>query len=203
MPRSKSVVDNHIEEMNLNACLTLDVWPNIKNEPIVNYMLISDSSTFFLESVSTGEQSHDAKWIAQDMGRMIDSLAGKVCGAVTDNTTTNRSAWSILMKKYVDLFFQGCASHDGTQLLIKDIFDTTKTKKKKEEVADYLDKYPFHYLLEFAQQCKDVVSFFSFHHQMEAQTSKSTTDQEPNWLSATSFNAMGFLKGVFQKLKKK
>ncbi|KAH6562667.1 hypothetical protein BASA60_011032 [Batrachochytrium salamandrivorans] len=48
-----------------------------KNEPIVNYMLISDSSTFFLESVSTGEQSHDAKWIAQDMGRVIDSLVGK------------------------------------------------------------------------------------------------------------------------------
>ncbi|KAH6603017.1 hypothetical protein BASA61_000527, partial [Batrachochytrium salamandrivorans] len=63
--------------MKLNACLTLDAWSNIKNEPIVNYMLISDSSTFFLESVSTGEQSHDAKWIAQDMGRMIDSLAGK------------------------------------------------------------------------------------------------------------------------------
>ncbi|KAH6567803.1 hypothetical protein BASA62_005884 [Batrachochytrium salamandrivorans] len=63
--------------MKLNACLTSDAWSNIKNEPIVNYMLISDSSTFFLESVSTGEQSHDAKWIAQDMGRMIDSLAGK------------------------------------------------------------------------------------------------------------------------------
>ncbi|KAH9269464.1 hypothetical protein BASA83_008547 [Batrachochytrium salamandrivorans] len=78
MPRSKSVVDNHIEEMKLNACLTSDAWSNIKNEPIVNYMLISDSSTFFLESVSTGEQSHVAKWIAQDMGRMIDSLAGKM-----------------------------------------------------------------------------------------------------------------------------
>ncbi|KAH6564054.1 hypothetical protein BASA62_008129 [Batrachochytrium salamandrivorans] len=63
--------------MKLNACLTSDAWSNIKNEPIVNYMLISDSSTFFLESVSTGEQSHDAKWIAQDMGRMIDSLARK------------------------------------------------------------------------------------------------------------------------------
>ncbi|KAH6586820.1 hypothetical protein BASA50_000184 [Batrachochytrium salamandrivorans] len=78
MPRSKSVVDNHIEEMKLNACLTSDAWSNIKNEPIVNYMLISDSSTFFLESVSTGEQSHVAKWIAQDMGRVIDSLAGKM-----------------------------------------------------------------------------------------------------------------------------
>ncbi|KAH6578244.1 hypothetical protein BASA60_003702 [Batrachochytrium salamandrivorans] len=43
----KSVVDNHIEEMKLNACLTSDAWSNIKNEPIVNYMLISDSSTFF------------------------------------------------------------------------------------------------------------------------------------------------------------
>ncbi|KAH6569968.1 hypothetical protein BASA60_007991 [Batrachochytrium salamandrivorans] len=64
--------------MKLNACLTSDAWSNIKNEPIVNHMLISDSSTFFLESVSTGEQSHDAKWIAQDMGRMIDSLAGKL-----------------------------------------------------------------------------------------------------------------------------
>ncbi|KAH9269353.1 hypothetical protein BASA83_008578 [Batrachochytrium salamandrivorans] len=92
MPRSKSVVDNHIKEMKLNACLTLDAWSNIKNEPIVNYMLISDSSTFSLDSVSTGEQSHNVKWIAQDMGRIIDSLAGKVCGAVNDNTTTNRSA---------------------------------------------------------------------------------------------------------------
>ncbi|KAH6593335.1 hypothetical protein BASA50_007543 [Batrachochytrium salamandrivorans] len=79
IPRSKSVVDNHIEDMKLNACLTLDAWSNIRSKPIVNYMLISDSSTFFLKSVSTGEQSHDAKWIAQDMGRVIDSLAGKVC----------------------------------------------------------------------------------------------------------------------------
>ncbi|KAH9276312.1 hypothetical protein BASA83_000995 [Batrachochytrium salamandrivorans] len=80
MSRSKSVVDNHIEEMKPNACSTLDAWSNIKNEPIVNYMLISDSSLFFLESVSTGEQSHNAKWIAQDIKRMIAFLAGKVCG---------------------------------------------------------------------------------------------------------------------------
>ncbi|KAH6601183.1 hypothetical protein BASA61_002074 [Batrachochytrium salamandrivorans] len=51
IPRSKSVVDNHIEDMKLNACLTLDAWSNIRSKPIVNYMLISDSSTFFLKSV--------------------------------------------------------------------------------------------------------------------------------------------------------
>ncbi|KAH6583658.1 hypothetical protein BASA61_007884 [Batrachochytrium salamandrivorans] len=80
MPGSKAVVDNHIEEMKLNACLTSDAWSNTKNKPIVNYMLISDSSTFFLESVSTGEQSHNAKWTTQDMGRVIDSIVEKVCG---------------------------------------------------------------------------------------------------------------------------
>ncbi|KAH6567077.1 hypothetical protein BASA62_006312 [Batrachochytrium salamandrivorans] len=45
------------------------------------------------------------------MGRVIDSLAGKVCGAVTDNTTTNRSAWSMLKKKYPNPFLQSYASH--------------------------------------------------------------------------------------------
>ncbi|KAH9268926.1 hypothetical protein BASA83_009059 [Batrachochytrium salamandrivorans] len=89
----KSVVDNHIEEMKLNACLTSDAWSNIKNEPIVNYMLISDSSTFFLESVSTGEQSHDAKWIAQDMGRIIDSLAGKMKAQLQKAQLSREPTW--------------------------------------------------------------------------------------------------------------
>ncbi|KAH9269465.1 hypothetical protein BASA83_008548 [Batrachochytrium salamandrivorans] len=195
MPRSKSVVDNHIEEMKLNACLTLDVWSNIKNEPIVNYILISDSSTFFLESVSTGEQSHDAKWMAQDMGRVIDSLDGKVCGAVTDNTTTNRSAWSILKKKYPSLFFQGCASH-GVHLFVKDIFDATKTKKERG-VADYPEKYPFHYLLEFSQQCKNVVSFILFHHQMKAQLQKAQLTENLPGLVQPAPTRWGFLEGVF------
>ncbi|KAH6590524.1 hypothetical protein BASA61_005283 [Batrachochytrium salamandrivorans] len=97
--------------MKLNACLTSDAWSNIKNKPIVNYMLISDSLTFFLDSVPTGEQNHNAKWIAQDMERMVDFLAEKVCGAVTDNTTTNQSAWSILKKKYPSLFFQEKSEH--------------------------------------------------------------------------------------------
>ncbi|KAH6589393.1 hypothetical protein BASA50_010047 [Batrachochytrium salamandrivorans] len=187
--------------MKLNACLTSDAWSDIKNKPIVNYMLISDSSTFFLESVSTGEQSHDAKWIAQDVGRMIDSLVGKVCGAVTDNTTTNQSAWSILKKKYPDSFLQGCASH-GLHLLVKDIFAATKTKRGRE-VADYPDKYPFHYLLEFAQQCKDVVSFFSFHHQMKAQLQKAQLAENLSDSVQPASTRWGFLKGVFRKLEKK
>ncbi|KAH9277437.1 hypothetical protein BASA83_000311 [Batrachochytrium salamandrivorans] len=69
IPRSKSVVDNHIEEMNLNACLTLDAWSNIRSKPIVNYMLISDSSTFFLESVLTGEQKPQCQMNSPGYGK--------------------------------------------------------------------------------------------------------------------------------------
>ncbi|KAH6595637.1 hypothetical protein BASA61_003736 [Batrachochytrium salamandrivorans] len=129
MPRSKSVVDNHIEEMKLNTYLTLDAWSNIKNKPIVNYMLISDSSTFFLESVPTGEQSHVAKWIAQDMGRVIDFLAGK--------------------------------------------------------------------------QCKAVISFFSFHHQMTAQLQKAQLTESLPGLVQPAPTRWGFFEGVFRKLEKK
>ncbi|KAH6586631.1 hypothetical protein BASA50_000343 [Batrachochytrium salamandrivorans] len=64
-----------------------------QEKPIVNYMLLSDSSTFFLESVSTGEQSHDAKWIAQDMGRVIDSLARKMKAQTSKSTADREPTW--------------------------------------------------------------------------------------------------------------
>jgi Protein of unknown function (DUF 659) len=52
---------------NAHMCLTTDGWSDIKNYPIVNYMTASPEVCFFLESVSTGQQSHNANWIAQDI----------------------------------------------------------------------------------------------------------------------------------------
>ena len=54
------------------VCLTTDVWSNIKNELIVNYMTTSLLTTLFLESVSTGEQSHNSEWIASDIGDCLE-----------------------------------------------------------------------------------------------------------------------------------
>ncbi|KAH6565569.1 hypothetical protein BASA60_009886 [Batrachochytrium salamandrivorans] len=145
--------------MKLNACLTSDVWSNIKNEPIVNYMLISDSSAFFIHSVSTGEQSHDAKWIAQDMGRVIDSLDGKI----------------YLLRP--------------------------KTKRGKE-VADYPEKYPSHYLLEFAQQCKNVVSFFLFIIRWNLKLQKAQLAENLPGLVQPAPTRWGSLKACFESLRK-
>ncbi|KAH6569680.1 hypothetical protein BASA50_002124 [Batrachochytrium salamandrivorans] len=158
----KSVVDNHTEEMKLNACLTSDVWSNIKNEPIVNYMLISDSSAFFLESVSTGKQSHNAKWIAQDMGRIIDSLAGKIKAQLQKAQLTENlpglvqpapTRWSSLKTCFESLrksehvlhrivsakdFIQGTGKQKESQQKIHDIItDETEQSQqmgKKEEM---------------------------------------------------------------------
>lgn len=101
-------------------------------EPIVNYMVVSPSRSFFLESVSTKNQAHTAQWIAEDLSRVIDSIPPPtvVSGAVTDSTSTNKLAWKILEQKYPHKYFHGCVCH-CLNLLVKDIFgDESKTAKK-------------------------------------------------------------------------
>ncbi|KAH6574902.1 hypothetical protein BASA62_002267 [Batrachochytrium salamandrivorans] len=78
------------------GCVITDASSNTNNESIVNYMIVSDRLSQFLESIATEEQSHTAEFIADDLDRVIQSLTAreiKIAGAVTDNTATNRKAW--------------------------------------------------------------------------------------------------------------
>jgi Protein of unknown function (DUF 659) len=153
--------------------ITSDGWSNIKNEPIVNYMAVSASATLFLESVSTREMAHDAKFISEDITRVmmqVSNTTSCVVGAVTDNTSTNKAAW-ILLKRYPGRFFQDCASH-GAHLLVKDIFNATKTKRSRE-IATYPDDYPFQDLMEFVVDCRDLVSIFHNHHAEKSRLSQA------------------------------
>ena len=139
------------------VCLTTDGWSNIKNEPIVNYMATSPLTTLFLESVSTGEQSHNSEWIASDIERvMAFHCTTTLAGVVTDNTSTNRNAWEQLSRKHPSAYFQGCTSH-GLNLFVKDIFGATKTRKARDAEPTYPINYPFEDLLEFVSSCKDIV----------------------------------------------
>lgn len=109
-----------------SICIISDAWTNVLGEPVVNYMAASPRKTFFLESVATHDQSHNSKWIAEDLARVIDSQKNcNVAGAVTDNTNANKAAWKILEKKYPGKFFHGCVSH-ALHLLVKDIFSESK-----------------------------------------------------------------------------
>ena len=65
----KRVVDARM--CKATVCITLDGWSNVRGDSIVNYMATSPDFTYFLESVSTGQQGHSAVWIAADIERVI------------------------------------------------------------------------------------------------------------------------------------
>ncbi len=48
-----------------------DAWSNIKNESVINYMLVSGDVSFFLESTQSGELSHTAEYLAGDLDRVM------------------------------------------------------------------------------------------------------------------------------------
>src|SRR5260370_24002805 len=61
----KTKVDTHLARDEL-LCLVCDGWTNVKNDPIVNYTLVSPKVSLFLESNSTGEIQHTADFLAKD-----------------------------------------------------------------------------------------------------------------------------------------
>ena len=74
------------------VCITMDIWTNIKNDPMVNYMVTSPEFSIFLESISTGQQGHDATWISGDIQRVFSTYPSTLlAGAVTDNTSATRT----------------------------------------------------------------------------------------------------------------
>jgi hypothetical protein len=145
-----------------------DGWSNVNNNAIINYMVTSPEFALFLESVSTGQQGHDHKFIADDIERVIREHPSTIfVGAVTDNTSTNKKAWGLLQIIFPSHYFQGCCSH-GLHLFVKVVFATMKTKKADQVKATYPDQYPFELMLEFIACCKDVVKYFHNHHVAKA-----------------------------------
>jgi hypothetical protein len=102
---------------------------------------------------------------------LVSNTTSCVVGAVTDNTSANKAAWILLKQRYPGRIFQDCASH-GAHLLVKDIFNATKTKCSRE-IATYTDDYPFQDLLEFVVDCRELVSFFHNHHAENSRLSQA------------------------------
>jgi hypothetical protein len=196
----KAQVDSVLKSSSKYVSITSDAWSNISNEPIVNYMAICGGKSLFIESVNTGEQAHNAQWIAQDISRVIESLECKVCGAITDNTATNKKAWMVLKEKFPAMFFHGCVCH-GLHLLAKDIINATKVVPARGGEKQYPDDYPFEYLIEFTTACKDVIVFFHNHHVMKAKLASAQEATQVNALSAAALTRWGSWEKSFRSLR--
>jgi hypothetical protein len=79
------------------SSLISDGWSNVNNDAIINYMAALPKFAMFLELVSTGQQGHDHKFIANDIERVLREHPSIIfAGAITDNTSTNKKAWGLL-----------------------------------------------------------------------------------------------------------
>jgi hypothetical protein len=198
---TKRRTDEMLDESEGFGCVTTDGWSNVLNEPIINYMVCRSNATIFHESVATGEQSHDAAFLAKDISRVINDL-GKhidIVGCVTDNTATNKAAWAILQREHPGMFFQGCASH-GLHLLVKDIFAATMAKRGRSE-ADYPEGYPFKPLLDFVEECKEVVKFFGQHHTVKAKLNDMQSQLKIRRLALPATTRWGSILAMLQSIQ--
>ena len=85
------------------SCFTSDVWSNIKNGSIMNYMAVSKDCCLFLEFVSTRQQGHEHQFLARDISHIICQYIGTsttFAGIVTDNTSTNKKVWKLLQEEF-------------------------------------------------------------------------------------------------------
>ncbi|XP_047035471.1 uncharacterized protein LOC124641447 [Helicoverpa zea] len=102
--------------------LAADGWSNIRNEPIVNFV-VTTPTPFLYKVLPTGKSSHTAEFMAQETSRVINEIGQqKVFGLVTDNAANMKAAWKILEAKYprTNLFTYGCLAH-SLQLMFTDI----------------------------------------------------------------------------------
>ena len=131
-------------------------------------MAVSPEFSYFLESVHTGENIHDAEWIADDLKRVIDKSLTKVCGCTTDNAPVNQAAWKILEEKFPTLFCQGCVCH-SLHLLVKDIFHRPE---------NCVVETPFDHMKDFTRDCSSLVSFLRNNHVLNARLEREQDEKK-------------------------
>ncbi|KAE8906081.1 hypothetical protein PF005_g5155 [Phytophthora fragariae] len=103
--------------------VTTDGYTDVIGKAVINYVLLVDDLTIFLECIYTDSNSHDALFLASDIFRVMAKLDFvTIAAVVTDNTATNRLVWSTLQQQKPKIFFQGCISHT-LHLVVKDLVD--------------------------------------------------------------------------------
>jgi hypothetical protein len=109
--------------------LVSDGWSNIRNEHLVNFVLIIPGcKPFFYRGISTVGIPQTAEAVAAAILKVIEELGVDKCvSVVTDNASNMQGAWKIIEEKYPKIFANGCGAH-VMNLLIKDICELDRYK---------------------------------------------------------------------------
>lgn len=108
--QQKNQVDNAIKESNyLN--LQCDGWSNVRNESIINFV-ITKPEPLFVEFVMTGDNKHDAKYLFEEIDKVLIKYdPKKFLVIIADNAANMRASLKLLHEKYSFLVTLGCLAH--------------------------------------------------------------------------------------------
>lgn len=112
--------------------LAVDGWSNIRNEPVVNFV-VTTPKPFLFKVLPTGKSSHTGEYMTDEISSVIDEIGQqKVFGLVTDNAANMKASWRQLELKYekTNLFTYGCLAH-CIQLIFTDLKDLSSLKTLK------------------------------------------------------------------------
>ncbi len=144
---TKRSVDRFIQNNQGLMTVVTDGWSNnIRNQHLVNYVLVSDSHPPVLyETVDTTGIAQTGEAIAEEICRVINAVGGpeKVAGVVTDNAANMQRAWGIIERRYPNVYCNGCAAH-VLNLLIGDIVRLEEYQSALEgavEVAKFIRNF--------------------------------------------------------------
>jgi hypothetical protein len=101
-------------------CMVSDGWSNINRESVQNF-IICTPKPFFFNATFSGEESHTAAWIADQIIQQMNTIGiQKFSSVITDIVSVMKVAWRIIEENHPNIICLGCNSHI-INLLIGDI----------------------------------------------------------------------------------
>lgn len=114
-------------ESSKNLSLQCDGWTNIRNEPIINFV-ITTPEPLFHSFLSTKENRHTGEYMAEQIDNLISKYnPEKFFVVIGDNAANMQKAFALIHAKYPHIITLGCMAHT-LHLLCNDILNCPSVK---------------------------------------------------------------------------
>ncbi|CAN1239863.1 hypothetical protein LINGRAPRIM_LOCUS2509 [Linum grandiflorum] len=128
--KTQSLLSNREEEKVKHGCsIMTDAWTDMKRRSIMNIVTHCAVGTSFIKSKETSDISHTSQVIFELVDSAIEEIgANNVVHVVTDNSSNNMAAKSLLLEKRPNIFWSSCATHT-INLMLQGIGNLPRFKK--------------------------------------------------------------------------
>lgn len=126
--------------------LVTDGWTNIRNESIINYMLVDpEGKAYFYKADPTGIAAHTSAYLAEELNKVIEDVGPeKIIALCTDNAPNMKLAARMVKAKYPHIHAIGCNSH-MLNLAIKDVLNIDELKTPLQEAIEVVKWFKSHH----------------------------------------------------------